>query len=473
VVKRIIDIILSLVFSILSLPVCIIAAIAIKLEGGKSVFYLSQRIGLGGRKFNMIKFRTMDCDNKTLSHEQTEQFQQNFKLPDDMRITKVGNWLRRNSFDEIPQFINVLKGDMSVIGPRPKLPEEIDLYNNNRTYTKGFNLVGNPYPSPINWNAAGWTKTNIDDALYFFKASGTDQYGGSYSSYVNGNSSDGVANAIIPSMQGFFVRVSTGTYPVTATLGFSNNVRVTNLAPPFFKSAKASAVPLIRITATFSDDPLSSDPTVIYFDENGTEQMDPKLDALKLFNTDLSIPNLYSVTSSNDKLSISALPPITGSPYQVPLGIKANRTGTINIKLKDAEEGLAAGGIFFTDIVTGVQQDMLSGNQYSVYLPSGEYLNRFFLKFGSVTTSVPVEQRDEKMFKVFNSNGVLKVVVTRLPGGKGDLLIFNILGQQVFSSKIYETGSYDYSPAVNEGIYIVTFVSGKERISQKLYIGAK
>jgi lipopolysaccharide/colanic/teichoic acid biosynthesis glycosyltransferase len=132
VVKRIIDIILSLVFSILSLPVCIIAAIAIKLEGGKSVFYLSQRIGLGGRKFNMIKFRTMDCDNKTLSHEQTEQFQQNFKLPDDMRITKVGNWLRRNSFDEIPQFINVLKGDMSVIGPRPKLPEEIDLYENNK-----------------------------------------------------------------------------------------------------------------------------------------------------------------------------------------------------------------------------------------------------------------------------------------------------------------------------------------------------
>jgi hypothetical protein len=349
----------------------------------------------------------------------------------------------------------------------------VTLYNNNRTYTKGFNLVGNPYPSPINWNAAGWTKTNIDDALYFFKASGTDQYGGSYSTYVNGISSDGVANAIIPSMQGFFVHVSTGTYPVTGTLGFSNNVRVTNLAPPFFKSAKASSVPLVRITATFSDDPLSSDPAVIYFDENGTDEMDHKLDALKLFNTDLTIPNLYTVTSTNDKLSISALPPITGSSYQVPLGIKANRTGTINIKLKDAEEGLAAGGIFLTDVVAGIQQDLLGGNQYSVYLPAGEYLNRFFLKFGSVTTSVPAEQRDEKMFKVFNSNGVLKVVVTRLPGGKGDMTVFNILGQQVFSSKIYETGSYDYSPGVNEGIYIVTFVSGKERISQKLYIGAK
>jgi lipopolysaccharide/colanic/teichoic acid biosynthesis glycosyltransferase len=132
VVKRIIDIILSLVFGILSLPVCLIAAIAIKLEDGKSVFYLSQRIGLGGRKFNMIKFRTMDCDNKTLSHEQTEQFQQFFKLSDDKRITKAGYWLRRFSFDEIPQFINVLKGDMSFIGPRPKLPEELELYHKDK-----------------------------------------------------------------------------------------------------------------------------------------------------------------------------------------------------------------------------------------------------------------------------------------------------------------------------------------------------
>jgi undecaprenyl phosphate N,N'-diacetylbacillosamine 1-phosphate transferase len=132
VVKRIIDIILSLVFGILSLPVCILIGIAIKLEDGKSFFYLSQRIGLGGRIFNMIKFRTMNLDNNTLSHEQTEQFHQNFKLPDDKRITKVGYWLRRYSFDEIPQFINVMKGDMSFIGPRPKLPEEIDLYQKDK-----------------------------------------------------------------------------------------------------------------------------------------------------------------------------------------------------------------------------------------------------------------------------------------------------------------------------------------------------
>jgi lipopolysaccharide/colanic/teichoic acid biosynthesis glycosyltransferase len=131
VVKRITDIFLSLVFGILSLPVCLIIGIAIKLEDGKSIFYSSQRIGLGGRKFNMIKFRTMNPDH-TLSQQQTENLQQNFKLQDDMRITKAGYWLRRYSFDEIPQFINVLKGDMSIIGPRPKLPEELDLYQKEK-----------------------------------------------------------------------------------------------------------------------------------------------------------------------------------------------------------------------------------------------------------------------------------------------------------------------------------------------------
>jgi lipopolysaccharide/colanic/teichoic acid biosynthesis glycosyltransferase len=131
-VKRIIDILLGLILGIISLPLCILIGIAIKVEDGKEIFYVSKRIGLGGRVFNMLKFRTMNYDNYCLSNEEKTQFQNNFKLKQDGRITKVGYWLRRYSLDEIPQFLNVLKGDMSVIGPRPKLPEEIDLFQNNK-----------------------------------------------------------------------------------------------------------------------------------------------------------------------------------------------------------------------------------------------------------------------------------------------------------------------------------------------------
>ena len=130
--KRIADIILSLTFILLSLPLCIIICCAIKLDDSGKIFYLSQRIGLRGRRFNMFKFRTMNCNNTDFSEEQLVEYQKNFKLKNDDRITTVGRWLRRHSLDEIPQLLNVLKGNMSIIGPRPKLPGEIDLYENSK-----------------------------------------------------------------------------------------------------------------------------------------------------------------------------------------------------------------------------------------------------------------------------------------------------------------------------------------------------
>jgi hypothetical protein len=367
----------------------------------------------------------------------------------------------------------ILPTTVDITGTVNNGPLSVTLYNNNRTYTRGFNLVGNPYPSPVNWNAAGWTKTNIDNALYFFKASLTDQYGGTYSSYVNGISSDGVANAIIPSMQGFFVHVSDGGYPVTGSLGFSNSVRVTNPSPPFFKSAVPAPQQLVRLTATFADDPASEDPAVIYFDEKGTEDMDFMLDALKLFNTDLNVPNLYSVNNTSGKLSISALPVMTASTYQVPLGIKVNRNGTVVFKLKDIDPGLVPGGVFLTDAVTGTQQDLLGGKQYMVSLLSGDYVDRFWLNFGSMPTTVPKIIENEKMFSAYYSKGVVKAAVKRLNDNTGIITMHNIIGKLVYTLKIYENGNYEFSPSVPDGIYILTFVSGNERYSQKLYIGGR
>src|SRR5690606_10299861 len=110
-------------------------------------------------------------------------------------------------------------------------------------FTRGFHLIGNPYPSPIDWNASeGWTKLNVENGIYFFTA-GTTQYTGTYTSYVNGiSSTDGKSSNIIPSMQGFFVKVTNpaaGASKVTGSLSINNKARVNDFSQQFLKTREA------------------------------------------------------------------------------------------------------------------------------------------------------------------------------------------------------------------------------------------
>jgi hypothetical protein len=347
----------------------------------------------------------------------------------------------------------------------------VTLYNNNNTYTQGFNLVGNPYPSPIDWDAAaGWTKTNIDNALYYFKASTTDQYGGTYSTYINGVSSDGLATNIIPSMQGFFIHVTDGSFPVTGTLGMDNNVRITDLTHPFSKSKGPTTVPLLRLNASFSDDQASSDPVLIYFDEKATPEFDSQLDALKLFNTDFNVPNLYAVSPSGAKLSINALPPVPEDFSTVPLGLKLNRSGNILIKILDIEESLSGMRIYLSDNIAGTEQDLLPDKEFSISLEIGEYLNRFFLNLSNITTPVDDNPSGNDLLNIYTYRGILKAEIKTLQGEEGTLMIYNLTGQMIFIEKVYEAGYYEFSPGIKDGIYIVSFINGTRRISKKIFI---
>jgi len=112
-VKRFTDIVISIISLILTLPIFILSSLAIKLESKGPVFFIQKRTGLNGKTFNMIKFRGM-IDNAILFGPELTQ-------KNDPRITKVGKFLRRTSIDELPQLINVLKGEMSIIGPRPEI----------------------------------------------------------------------------------------------------------------------------------------------------------------------------------------------------------------------------------------------------------------------------------------------------------------------------------------------------------------
>lgn len=131
-VKRVLDIVCSALALIIFSPLMLGVAIAIKLDDGGPVFFSQTRIGLHGRPFKMYKFRSMVTNAEELKKKLAEENGQSdrfiFKMKDDPRITKIGHFIRKTSLDEFPQFFNVLKGDMSLVGPRPALPEEVARY---------------------------------------------------------------------------------------------------------------------------------------------------------------------------------------------------------------------------------------------------------------------------------------------------------------------------------------------------------
>ena len=120
--KRVFDIVLSALVAVLLLPVWLLIALAIKLDSRGPVFFVDRRVGVGEREFGMLKFRTMIADAPELQPQLEEANEAEgalFKIRDDPRVTRVGRVLRRLSLDEIPQIVNVLKGEMSLVGPRP------------------------------------------------------------------------------------------------------------------------------------------------------------------------------------------------------------------------------------------------------------------------------------------------------------------------------------------------------------------
>lgn len=130
VARRILDLLLAIPAVILLLPVFAVVAIWIKLDSRGPIFFLQERVGLGGRRFRIFKFRTMVTD--------AEQMGIQITVGRDPRITKSGHFLRQYRFDELPQLLNVLKGEMSIVGPRPEVPRYVALYTDEQRQILNF-----------------------------------------------------------------------------------------------------------------------------------------------------------------------------------------------------------------------------------------------------------------------------------------------------------------------------------------------
>jgi len=144
VTKRTLDVVVALIALVLLAPVLALCVLAIRLESPGPVLFRQQRVGKQGKLFTMIKFRSMYVDAESAAHRayatafvrgeaKPQQGEQGavFKLAADPRVTRVGKWLRQTSLDELPQLWNALRGDMSLVGPRPPIPYEVDHYEPN------------------------------------------------------------------------------------------------------------------------------------------------------------------------------------------------------------------------------------------------------------------------------------------------------------------------------------------------------
>ena len=128
ILKRVIDVVGALFGLIILSPILIIVGILIKLESKGPIIFAQKRVGLNGKEFKMYKFRSMVANAEEIKEKLKEKNEMSgpmFKMKNDPRITKVGKFIRKTSIDEVPQLINVLKGDMSLVGPRPSLPNEV------------------------------------------------------------------------------------------------------------------------------------------------------------------------------------------------------------------------------------------------------------------------------------------------------------------------------------------------------------
>lgn len=164
--KRTMDIACSLMSLIILSPILLIISIAIKLDSKGVIIFGHERIGKDGKLIKVYKFRTMVENSaevfENFTYEQKKEFFKNFKLKNDPRVTKVGKFLRRASLDELPQLINILKGEMSIVGPRPIVEKEKEKGKYGDCYEKFVSVT----PGLTGyWQANGRSDTTYDERV--------------------------------------------------------------------------------------------------------------------------------------------------------------------------------------------------------------------------------------------------------------------------------------------------------------------
>lgn len=169
--KRAFDVLFAASALVMLAPVMATIALGVRLHDGGPIFYGHARVGRGGRMFKCLKFRSMAKDSQALLDRHlaanpaaAAEWRRTFKLRDDPRITPIGKFIRKTSLDELPQLLNILRGEMSVVGPRPVVSDELDRYRLARIHY----LRARPGLTGL-WQVSGRNETSYEERIHFDK----------------------------------------------------------------------------------------------------------------------------------------------------------------------------------------------------------------------------------------------------------------------------------------------------------------
>lgn len=307
------------------------------------------------------------------------------------------------------------------------------------TYTegvgKGWNLVGNPYPSAIDWDHAEWVKTNINGSVYVYE--------GSSGNYISWNgTAGGLTNGIIPAMQGFFVKAEA----VSPALTIPNNARVAS-SSNLYKSSYDAVADNVLVVSCESQG--LSDQLYLQFDDEATVNYDSRLDAYKLMGTGNS-PQIYS-TADDRLLSISALP-LFFDEMAIPVHVKVVVSGLHTLTLP-INTLLNSQQVYLEDTKENTVVKLTATDSYSFIGETTDSPSRFKLTFSGVGLDSPVTTDPQTIFTYGNQ------LFIQNPG-TALVEIYTFAGQLVARQNVNESGLWSQPLHLSAGQYVVRVVNG-------------
>jgi len=334
--------------------------------------------------------------------------------------------------------------------------------NSGNLNSDGWNLVGNPYPSPINWDAHGWTKTNVVNGFSIYNATG--QFTGYYGCY-SGVTGLGTHNttSLIPSMHGFFVKAT-----ANGVLGVTDSVRAIDLNPNphFSKKAPYSNSKILRLNAVENTSKSIPDDLVIDFNSGTANATGIE----KLWNTDSHIPSFYSIRNSNVYLAINEFKEFNNdTDIVIPLGIAVGTNNSYKIYASEISNFSPETKIYLQDKSTGIVQDLTQNPEYTFNINSGDpHSGRFYLIFSLKANINEISNNNTDIFTAYSTGNEL--TVNYYNEDPGNMNIYNTLGQIILRNNKVNKGLNKFNLNLSHGYYFIQITSGDKISNKKIYI---